>query len=217
MDEPRERRSIESAEPAFEFTGGRLCLDFSNTTRHKPNAEPREDLGSYAGFVSWSEQAGVLSEEDARRTLRQADSHPRQAQAALRQACSLRGAIYATFSSIAARRAPPPPEFALLSKAASKAWSHLRITGRKGAFAWELEPLSDGISLTRPLWAIARSAADLLTSSDLSSVRECALETCAWLFVDNSRNQKRRWCDMKICGNRSKARRHYRRTRARPR
>lgn len=61
------------------------------------------------------------------------------------------------------------------------------------------------------LWPVARSAAELLTSPDAQRVRECALRSCSWLFVDRSRNRRRRWCDMKTCGNRAKARRHYRR------
>jgi len=36
----------------------------------------------------------------------------------------------------------------------------------------------------------------------------------AWLFLDRSRNRSRRWCDMKTCGNREKARRHYQREHA---
>ena len=80
-----------------------------------------------------------------------------------------------------------------------------------GGFRWELETgaLRD---LEGPLWPIVRSATDLLTSEHLLTVRECALETCSWLFLDHSKNLKRRWCDMKICGNRSKVRRHYART-----
>jgi predicted RNA-binding Zn ribbon-like protein len=36
---------------------------------------------------------------------------------------------------------------------------------------------------------------------------------CHWLFVDRSRNRTRVWCDMRVCGNRAKARRHYARRR----
>jgi predicted RNA-binding Zn ribbon-like protein len=43
----------------------------------------------------------------------------------------------------------------------------------------------------------------------------CASEDCAWLFLDKTKNKRRRWCDMKICGNRVKARRHYERVKAR--
>jgi predicted RNA-binding Zn ribbon-like protein len=50
-----------------------------------------------------------------------------------------------------------------------------------------------------------------LTSDRLQKVRLCGAPACAWLFLDESRNHSRRWCDMTTCGNRQKARRHYRR------
>ncbi|HXO42658.1 MAG TPA: CGNR zinc finger domain-containing protein, partial [Thermoanaerobaculia bacterium] len=58
------------------------------------------------------------------------------------------------------------------------------------------------------------SAAELLTSDKWRRVRECAGSDCTWLFLDRSRNRSRRWCAMQTCGNRAKARRHYRRARA---
>ena len=33
--------------------------------------------------------------------------------------------------------------------------------------------------------------------------------SCRWLFLDTSRNGRRRWCSMATCGSRIKARRHY--------
>jgi predicted RNA-binding Zn ribbon-like protein len=45
----------------------------------------------------------------------------------------------------------------------------------------------------------------------LLRVRACESDTCQWLFLDTSRNRSRRWCDMKVCGNRSKVRRFYHR------
>jgi predicted RNA-binding Zn ribbon-like protein len=58
---------------------------------------------------------------------------------------------------------------------------------------------------------VVRAAADLATSAELSRIRECGSDTCFWLFLDRSKNGTRRWCDMKVCGNRAKARRHYQR------
>ncbi len=40
-------------------------------------------------------------------------------------------------------------------------------------------------------------------------VRRCGGANCDWLFMHNSRNHSRRWCDMGSCGNRAKARRYY--------
>jgi predicted RNA-binding Zn ribbon-like protein len=64
------------------------------------------------------------------------------------------------------------------------------------------------------LCAVALSAAELLTSDRVDRVRECASETCSWLFLDGSRNRRRKWCDMASCGNRAKARRYYARHRS---
>jgi predicted RNA-binding Zn ribbon-like protein len=58
-----------------------------------------------------------------------------------------------------------------------------------------------------PLWLLTQSATELLTSEAIHSIRDCADPSCRWLFLDTSKNHSRRWCDMKICGNRMKARR----------
>jgi predicted RNA-binding Zn ribbon-like protein len=86
-----------------------------------------------------------------------------------------------------------------------------RIVAEASGYALQWQ--SDRDALDAPLAPILRSAAELLSSAELAKVRECAAEGCAWLFLDNSRNKQRRWCDMKVCGNRNKARRFYRKQR----
>ena len=53
-------------------------------------------------------------------------------------------------------------------------------------------------------------AAELLTSGKIDQVKCCASETCGWLFLDNTENHSRRWCDMGDCGSQAKAKRYYR-------
>jgi len=67
---------------------------------------------------------------------------------------------------------------------------------------------SDAVFLNvRPLWPIARAVADVLIHEENRSLlRECADDTCAWLFVDRTKNHSRRWCDMNTCGTRNKMR-----------
>jgi predicted RNA-binding Zn ribbon-like protein len=57
--------------------------------------------------------------------------------------------------------------------------------------------------------ALAASALALLPEQKYRRIRICP--NCSWLFLDQSRNASRLWCDMAVCGNRQKARRHYRR------
>jgi predicted RNA-binding Zn ribbon-like protein len=42
--------------------------------------------------------------------------------------------------------------------------------------------------------------------------RTCANDRCRWTFYDTSPTGRRRWCDMKTCGNRAKAARHRERS-----
>ena len=60
---------------------------------------------------------------------------------------------------------------------------------------------------------ITWSAAEFLRDPASARVKECDGETCGWLFLDTSKNHSRRWCEMKDCGNRAKARRHYKKLR----
>lgn len=57
--------------------------------------------------------------------------------------------------------------------------------------------------------AIAVSALSLLP--EVTRIRIC--RNCRWLFLDRSKNGSRLWCDMAVCGNRQKAKRHYHRRR----
>jgi predicted RNA-binding Zn ribbon-like protein len=62
---------------------------------------------------------------------------------------------------------------------------------------------------------VTRSAADVLMKDDPARVRMCeSPDGCGWLFYDETRNGTRRWCSMKDCGNRAKARRHYAKSKA---
>ncbi len=59
--------------------------------------------------------------------------------------------------------------------------------------------------------ATAHSALSLVAHPEPDRLKICP--NCEWLFLDRSRNRSRTWCDMAVCGNRTKARRHYRRNR----
>ena len=108
-------------------------------------------------------------------------------------------------AAIAKGRSPDADDVRALNGALSTAFAHLRVATSTGGFAWEW---AEGDQpLERMLWPVVRSAAELLTSDKLSLVKQCA--GCGWLFVDRSRNHSRRWCDMRYCGNRAKARRFY--------
>jgi predicted RNA-binding Zn ribbon-like protein len=53
-----------------------------------------------------------------------------------------------------------------------------------------------------------------VAEGDVERFRICANDGCRWVFYDESRAGRRRWCDMSSCGNRAKAARHRARKKA---
>ena len=199
-------------ERAFVLTGGALCLDFANTLGDRPRCH-EERLGDYQDLLAWARQAGALPPSGAEALGREARRRPSLARIAFEGAVLLRERLYAIFAALARGRPPPRGELEGLNRTLAGALGRLRVVRRRDGFGWSW---AEGTpSLERMLWPVARSAADLLTSEEAGLLRECASDDCSWLFVDRSRTRRRRWCNMLTCGNRNKARRHYRRLRAR--
>ena len=89
-----------------------------------------------------------------------------------------------------------------------------RLAATASCYAWEMEELATlgaAPAGTRPLVV----PAILITGDAAYRLRRCANDACLWLFLDESKNATRRWCDMASCGNRAKARRHYLKVKAR--
>jgi predicted RNA-binding Zn ribbon-like protein len=197
----------------FELTGGALCLDFANTMPDQKAPETRaEKLVTYADLLSWAVQSEELTVPDARKLLSAANHSPAKTAAALRRGRELRQSIYSIFSALARGNAPPTKDFDVLNRYWKNASVHASV-GRSGDKFQKVWVMDENDELDRPLWPVAASAAELLTSEELILARECGSDRCSWLFLDNSRNKSRRWCDMKTCGNREKAKRHYEKSR----
>ncbi|MFP3385683.1 CGNR zinc finger domain-containing protein [Tritonibacter sp. SIMBA_163] len=68
--------------------------------------------------------------------------------------------------------------------------------------------LADRHPITTPgdlIVRLATVAARLITEANFHYVRNCEGPSCTLYFLDISKNHKRRWCAMEVCGNRAKA------------
>jgi predicted RNA-binding Zn ribbon-like protein len=187
-----------------------LCLEFTNTVGDHASAHPREHLNNYADLLAWAERVGVAGPVAAARLGAAAARRPAAARAALKQALALREAIYRTLVAHLRGNPPAPGDVDIINAALKAALGELRLgTGPAGhQLAWaQPETLA---ALVQP---VAVSAADLLSTPELlARVGQCAdADGCGWLFLDLTKNRSRRWCDMRDCGNRAKARRYYQR------
>ena len=194
----------------FQLVAGHLALDFANTldNRYAPG-RLLELLPTYECFLAFAKQAGVITGLQGRELL--AETSEREAKRALNQVIDLRETLYFLFQSVARGRPPDKSSLQTFNR-------FLADTRIPDVIVWRKPDLIRGCrDLTEkpdgPLWPVIDAAADLLTSPDHRYVRECGEGTCRWLFLDRSKNHSRRWCNMQICGNRSKARRFQARLR----
>jgi predicted RNA-binding Zn ribbon-like protein len=203
-----------SSETRYEFdlSGGHPGLDLINTVSER-TGDPVEHLLEYADLLAFARQSGGIPDEEIVELTAAAQAAPRQADRTLAQAVRLREALYRVFRSIAAGGIPDDADLDSINSVLCEGLARARLVRTEQAYRWSWA--GDCSCLERPLWQIVHAAADLLTSPDLERVKLCGADTCEWLFLDESRNRSRRWCDMSTCGNREKARKHYRRVKER--
>ena len=123
----------------------------------------------------------------------------------MRRAINLRESLHAIFMAVINKqKAPqlamdrlecgPAPRCAAISAART----------RRGKLEWRFDDMTSAYDAM--LWPIARAAADLLASIYVAQVRAPARRRPANGSFDTSKNHHRRWCSMKLCGNRAKVR-----------
>ncbi len=187
------------------FIAGARCLDFLNTTEDGGV----ERLTSYAEFVVWSKAAGLIDAAGQRRLLASAAKQPRAAAKALALVLEARAALADLFRGSAPERTRA---MAAINEVLTQDRFVMQLESGKSGFCHHWKP--DGPALRQPLLILLREAAVLLSSPARAQIHHCAGDDCGWFFLDTSRNQSRRWCEMETCGNKAKARAHYHRQRA---
>lgn len=175
------------------------ALDFVNTVE-LAHGEPVDHFSTTADAVAWLREHGLVhpealdgSDDDALL------ARIRRARAALREL---------TDSTYEGR---PPAETAIdeINRLLG-ACQVLQVVPTPGGLRLDHRDVGDPID-----GALARLAEPIvreIAAGRPERLRACADQACRWVFYDDSRTGRRRWCDMATCGNRAKAARHRART-----
>jgi predicted RNA-binding Zn ribbon-like protein len=192
-------------------SGGLLCLGIVNTVLWRRSGAPVEQLHDYSDLVHSVARAGWLESPDE--LVATSRAHPRKAGAAFARAIALRESLFRLLSAVAAGHSLPSGDLAALNASLSESLRHLRVGTESAAESRFWASWEDQADLDLPRWQIAASASALLTSDLRTGLKQCPGDRCGWVFVDESRNQSRRWCSSTMCGNRARVRAHYERSR----
>jgi predicted RNA-binding Zn ribbon-like protein len=188
----------------LELVGGRLCLDFVNTVNRTDGRCRDERLRTCSDIFRWSLRLGLIDTATAERLAAEAAAHPRKAALALQSVVEFRDRLWRVLSRAdieEAERLLPARSRRTLPRMRALRNGDVVLDAAGGLAGWLLA-------------ALYGSALEVLTTTEPERVKVCPGHRCGWLFLDESPARVRKWCSMKACGNRQKAREHYRRRNA---
>jgi predicted RNA-binding Zn ribbon-like protein len=192
------------------LTGDQPCLNFVNTVDRRLRPDKcRDRLLRYSDLLAFRLRLDLIGVESYTALSAQAELAPQAAERAISEAQAFRAAFTTLLEDLCG--APGTASTSPPDQAALASFDSFRRQARKSeAPVWEgrrmlfiSRPEQEGLDL--PTLLLVRDADELLRSPQAVRVRICAAEGCCWAFLDGSRNGGRRWCSMKLCGNREKA------------
>jgi predicted RNA-binding Zn ribbon-like protein len=102
-------------------------------------------------------------------------------------------------------QSPNNDAVAVMRRASAGAGIEIRIERDGPKFV----PAATGIDAA--IGALLAITARAMIDGSWLRFKACPGRGCGWAFYDHSRNQSARWCAMKVCGDREKARAYYQR------
>jgi predicted RNA-binding Zn ribbon-like protein len=175
---------------------GHLALDFCNTAGEHLAARPDELLLDWESFLRWAAQAGLIAPQSYFELMR----HPEP----LDEIIVLREAVYRIGLAIAGAGRPSKRDLDAIRERAKVSRPEIVFSDNVGQ--WRPAPSHASEQICGLL---AAEALSLYCSPKAARIGVCEGGSCGWLFLDESRGKRRRWCDMNDCGSRAKARRYY--------
>ena len=187
----------------FDLAGGHPALDLVNSLDNRFRADgPDERLTGFEELVRFLQETTLITADQAQHLKKQ--PNPAATTAALQTIRKLREASAAVLYAVAEDRPPPTKDLETLERYFLQANSQSHLCWDQGAgWQWNDEESNPAFAV----WVLTESVRELLFSHQIAHLRTCDMDTCRWLFLDTSKNHSRRWCNMKVCGNRVKARR----------
>ena len=184
----------------FSFVGNALWVDFLNTEPARPGGGRDDLISTPRAFVRWANAAGLIGSEDS--------FQPDEAW--LADARRLRATLREGAEALAADRPPPTATIAAVNERLARNPVVSALT--KDGSGWEVRPRFDAPPADALLGRLAADFAGTVASGRTERLRQCEHPNCVMMFIDTSKNGRRRWCSMETCGNREKAAGHRART-----
>lgn len=169
------------------FLGGALWIDLLNTTP-VIDGQPLDLIGGTEPLALWSHHAGLAQA-----------STPAAHEVAETQA--LRDTLRSVFDDLASGH----PVSVAVRETVNAVLRHVTVTRQLSEDDSPPRLIEQEICSTGPTAAAAAlDFARFVTDFEPARLRHCSNPACTMVFYDRGKNNRRRWCSMQACGNRSK-------------
>ena len=189
--------SIES----ISLDGGTPSLNLINTIHDRTKDVLSDYLQRPSDLTAWAMKAGAGDPSSIRAIESRLKLNAREGTAALRRTRELRELLYRMFYAITQNQKISQRDLTEFNTNVRNVESNVVLKHQQGRYV-ELWSFDDG-DIRSILAPIIKDAHRLLLSDKLPRIKRCP--NCGWLFLDTTKNGKRRWCSMKNCGSNVKA------------
>ncbi len=188
-----------------------LFVAFANTLRFE-RGEPIEELVDADALLAWLREQGLISDR-ARAAEGQRLAHDaEEATRRIERFRHLRALLRVMASRLSSGERPSRDQIRQLNHVLRHGLHFHRLQLDADEARYSVAQVGDRLDQARAV--IAGSFASFLADEDPSRLRVCANEGCREVYIDRSPTGRRRWCDMRTCGNQAKVARHRARARA---
>jgi predicted RNA-binding Zn ribbon-like protein len=187
--------------------GGDACLDFVNSGYDRDKGIVTERLHSYDDLLILTGRLALFNQAHLDALKKEALKSQKAAEQAMLFARDCRQKLYDVFTAVAQRRLDQldPEVVTDLNQLFVKALRFDLLQINKNELQFSFQPVSD--DLLSPVYRLLLSSYELLKKGDLQLIKQCL--RCSWLFIDNTKNHRKKWCSMVSCGNAQKIKRYY--------
>ena len=187
-----------------------LFVAFANTLGYERGILT-DDVPDSSTLLDWLHANGLLTERGRAAELQRLARDPAEAERRLERFRFLRELLIAIADRTSEGHPPTRAQIRDLNHVLRHGLHYHRMVAEREGSRYSVAQVGDRLDQARA--TIASSLAYYLAEDDPMRLRVCDNETCREMFIDRSPTGRRRWCDMRICGNQAKVARHRARAR----
>ena len=198
------RRELYEKRDKFPMDGDIPVLQFINTVHRRATDRRKDYLENYDAFLDWAYDAKVVEETVYNSLCSESYCYYPETQAIFERITSFRECFYDLVICLMKGIAPYPETISNFNTYFEEVKSHRRLN-MNGYGMLEIW-IETHEQIAFPLWNLIKGAQDFLTAVDGRIIKKCK---CGNLFIDQSKNGRRKWCNPATCGSAYWSKKYY--------